>query len=63
MGSSNNPGLIPGSEFTVSGYTPSSVNGTYIAVAGTSATSVIGNQLTGPMGIPQVLANPGSITG
>ena len=59
---STNPGLIAGSEFVVSGATPSSVNGTYIAVNGTTSTQVIGNHLTVAGGIPQALANPGAIT-
>jgi hypothetical protein len=59
---SSNPGFIQGSEFTASGMSPSSVNGTYIALAGTTTSAIIGNQLTGPGGVPQVLANPGTIT-
>jgi hypothetical protein len=59
---SSNPGYIPGSQFTVSGMLPSSANGTYIAMTGTNSTQVVGSQLTGPLGIPQAYANPGSIT-
>jgi hypothetical protein len=59
---SSNPGFVPGSEFQVSGMSPSSVNGAYIALAGTSSTQVVGNQLTAAGGIPQAYANPGSIT-
>jgi hypothetical protein len=62
MGSSNNPGYIAGSEFTVSGMLPSSVNGAYIAVNGTTSTQVIGNQLTAIGGVPQAFASPGTIT-
>ena len=59
---SSNPGFVAGSEFTVSGMSPSSVNGTYAAVNGTSSAQIIGNQLTGPGGVPQAFANPGAIT-
>jgi hypothetical protein len=59
---SSNPGYVAGTQFTVSGMSPSSVNGTYVAVVGTSSTQVVGNQLTGPGGVPQAYANPGTIT-
>ncbi len=59
---SSNPGFVAGSQFTVSGMSPSSVNGTYIAMAGSNATQVIGSQITGPGGVPQAYANPGPIT-
>jgi hypothetical protein len=51
----SNPGLIIGSEFTVSGATTTgggSFNLTYVAVAGTSGTTVVGNPLSGPVGLP-----------
>jgi hypothetical protein len=57
-----NPGFVPGSEFVVSGMSPSSVNGTYVAVKPTSGTTVVGNQLTGPGGTLSPLSNPGAIT-
>jgi hypothetical protein len=53
-------GFSPGSEFTVSGVTPTGYNQTYIAVAGTSGTTVKGNPLTGPGLGTQALANPGA---
>ena len=56
----SNPGLTVGSEFTVSGVTPSGYNQTYVAVAGTSGTNVVGNPLSGPIGLPQALTNPGA---
>ena len=59
---SSNPGFTPGSHFLVSGMSPSSVNGYYVAVNGTNSTQVIGNQMTGANGIPQVYANPGAIS-
>jgi hypothetical protein len=51
-------GMIPGSEFTVSGVTSSgagSFNATYIVVLGTTptGTTVVGNPLSGPLGYPQ----------
>ena len=54
------PGFIPGSEFTVSGVSPSGYNQTYVAVAGTSGTTLKGNPLSGPVGTPQPLSNPGA---
>ncbi|HTZ67920.1 MAG TPA: hypothetical protein VMB83_10725, partial [Roseiarcus sp.] len=54
------PGFILGSEFTVSGASPSGYNQTYIAIAGTSGTTVVGNPLSGPLGMPRALSNPGS---
>ena len=57
---STSPGFIPGSEFTVTGVTPSGYNHTYVAVAGTSGTTIVGNPLSGPVGTPQFLSNPGS---
>jgi hypothetical protein len=59
---SGNPGFVSGSQFQVTGMSPSSVNGTYAAVAGTNSTQVVGSQLTGPGGVPQAFANPGAIT-
>ena len=50
-------GFIPGSEFTVSG--SSGGNQTYVAVAGTGGTTVVGNPLSGPVGTPQA-NNPGA---
>jgi hypothetical protein len=55
-------GFSPGSEFTVSGVTPSGYNQTYIAVAGTSGTTVKGNPLAGPGLGTQALANPGAFS-
>jgi fibronectin-binding autotransporter adhesin len=52
---SSNPNLFIGSEFTVGGVTNTgtgSFNQTYIAVAGTSGTTVVGNPLSGPLGSP-----------
>ena len=57
---STSPGFIPGSEFTVSGVSPSGYNQTYVAVAGTSGTNVVGNPLSGPVGTLQAISNPGS---
>ena len=55
---STSPGFIPGSEFTVSGISPSGYNQTYVAVAGTSGTTVVGNPLSGPVGTPLAIAAP-----
>ena len=57
---STSTGLIKGSEFTVSGMMPSGYNQTYVAVAGTSGATIVGNPLSGPVGVPQALSNPGS---
>ena len=57
---STSPGFIPGSEFTVSSVSPSGYNWTYVAVAGTTGTTLVGNPLSGPVGIPQAISNPGS---
>ena len=62
------PMVEPGMEFTVSGATPSGYNRTYVAVAGTStittgpsgAATLVGNPLSGPIGTPQAISNPGS---
>lgn len=52
------PGFVVGSEFTVTG--GGGVSGkTYVAVAGTSGTTVVGNPLSAPVGFPQA-NNPGS---
>ncbi len=59
---SQNPGFIVGSEFTVSGASPSGFNQTYVAVAGTLGTTIVGNPLSGPVGIPQT-NNPGASSG
>jgi hypothetical protein len=60
-------GLVPGSEFTVSGVTSSgrgSFNLTYVAVAGTNESNgnftLVGNPLSGPIGLPQASALTGS---
>ena len=50
------PGFIPGSEFTVSSVSPSGYNQTYVAVAGTTGTTLVGNPLSGPVGVPQALS-------
>jgi hypothetical protein len=52
-------GFVVGSEFTISGLSPSGFNQTYVAVAGTSGTTVVGNPLSGPIGVPQP-NNPGA---
>lgn len=57
---SSNPGFVVGSEFTVSGVSPSGFNHTYVAVTGTSGTTIVGNPLAGPVQLPQALSNPGS---
>jgi hypothetical protein len=57
-----NPGITIGSEFTVSDVSPSGYNQTYVAVAGTSGTTVVGNPLSGPIGLPQA-NNPGASAG
>lgn len=56
------PGLIPGSEFTVSGLTntgTANLNGTYVAVTPTTTTatgtSITGIPLSGPAGHPQAI--------
>ena len=62
------PGFVPGSEFTVTGMSPSGYNGTYVAVNPTSlstsayqaSTTIYGNPLSGPVGTPQAISNPGS---
>ena len=63
---STNPGFIVGSEFIVSGVTTTgggSFNLTYVAVAGTSGTTIVGNPLSGPIGIPQASSLTNSSTG
>ena len=63
---SQNPGFIVGSEFTVSGVTTTgggSFNLTYVAVAGTSGTTIEGNPLSGPVGVPQASSLTNSSTG
>ncbi|MGB7976091.1 MAG: hypothetical protein WCF81_17490, partial [Roseiarcus sp.] len=60
---STNPGYTAGSEFTVSGVTstgPGSFNLTYVAVAGTSGTTVVANPLNGPAGVPTASSLTGS---
>lgn len=59
------PGFIAGSEFTVSGMTPTAWNGTYVAVGGTTqaSTSITGNLLTGPAGTPTPQSTPATATG
>ena len=63
---SANPAFVPGTEFTVSGIvtspsSPNLYNQTYIAVAGTNTTQVVGEPLTGPAGIPQPFgSSPGA---
>ena len=56
---SSNPGFVVGSEFTVSGVSPSGYNQTYVAVAGTSGATIVGNPLAGPVQLPRALTNPG----
>ena len=55
---SSNPGFIVGTEFTVSGVSPSGYNQTYVAVAGTSGTTLVGNPLSGSIGLPQAHPRP-----
>ena len=57
---SSNPGFVVGSEFIVSGIVPSGYNQTYVAVAGTSGTTIVGNPLAGPVQLPRALTNPGA---
>ena len=60
---STSPGFVPGSEFTVSGVSstgPGSYNHTYVAVAGTSGTTIVANPLSGPAGTPQSISSPGT---
>ena len=54
------PGFVPGSEFTVSGdqLDKRQRNLTYVAVAGTSGTTIVGNPLGGPLGAPSPLPAP-----
>jgi hypothetical protein len=62
---SSNPGFVPGSEFTVSGLSstgPGSFNLTYVAVSGTTSSSIVANPLSGPGGTPQGSSLPGSST-
>lgn len=54
--------FIPGTEFTVSGAVQSAVNITYVAIAGTTGSTVVGNPLSGPNGILQPITTPGAIT-
>ena len=56
------PGFIEGSEFTISGITPSGYNRTYVADGSTtqSGTTIVGIPVTGPAGNPQPLSNPGA---
>ena len=56
------PMFEPGSEFTVTGMTPTGYNQTYVAVAPltTTGTTITATPLSGPLGTPQALANPGS---
>jgi len=56
----SNPGFVVGSEFTVSGVSPSGFNQTYVAVSGTSGATIVGNPLAGPVRLPQALSNPGA---
>ena len=57
---STNPVFVPGSEFTVTGASPSGYNQTYVAVAGTSGTTFVGNALSGQLGTMQAISNPGA---
>jgi len=59
------PRFMPGSEFTVSGMTPSGYNGTYVADGATTqaSTTIVGIPMTGPLGTPAVLASLGAGTG
>jgi hypothetical protein len=62
-GASN--GFIIGSEFVVSGMTPSGYNGAYVAVAGTNETTgqtLVGQPLTAAVGLPKTITNPGSFS-
>jgi hypothetical protein len=57
---STNPGFVPGSEFTVSGLSPSGFNHTYVAIAGTSGTTIVGNPLSGVGGGLSPITSPGA---
>lgn len=57
-----NPGFVPGSEFVVTGASPGGFNKAYVAVAGTSGNTIVGNPLSGPLGTP-LANNPGASTG
>jgi hypothetical protein len=60
---STNPGFVPGSQFTVSGMTPSGFNQTYVVTSvSNSGLTVVGNPLSAPGGIPQA-NNPGAASG
>jgi hypothetical protein len=61
---STNPSFVAGSEFFVTGMSPSGFNQTYVttAVSGSGPFVVVGNPLTGPVGTPQA-NNPGASTG
>ena len=53
---SSNPGFVVGSEFTVSGATTTgggTFNLSYVAVQGTNGTTIVGNPLSRPVGLPQ----------
>jgi hypothetical protein len=56
------PDFYPGSEFTVTGMSPGGFNQTYVAVAGTAGTTIVGSPLSGPAGTLQA-NNPGASTG
>ena len=63
---SQNPGFIVGSEFTVASAVTTgggNFNLTYVAVAGTSGTTIVGNPLSGPVGLPQTSSLTGASTG
>ena len=57
------PDFIPGSEFTVSGVNQAGYNRAYVAVAGTSGATVVGQPLSRMLGLPQAMANPGAGAG
>ena len=54
-------GFAPGAVFTVTGMTPSGYNGEYVALAGTTGSTLIGGLYTPGTG-PSTLASPGSFS-
>ena len=54
------PNFIVGSNSPSLGIDLPAYNGSYIAVAGTSGTTVVGNPLAAPLGMPQAISDPGA---
>ncbi len=61
---STNPSMVAGSQFTVSGMTPSGFNQTYVttSLSGSGPYVVVGRPISAPNGIP-ITNNPGASTG